>query len=58
MLMKNILKTLKKNMIYPIWKLAINERIFYRFYNFHKFSNNEILSIEEQSCKFFESSFG
>jgi hypothetical protein len=37
-----------------IWKLAINERIFYRFYNFHKFSKNEILSIEEDACKLFE----
>ena len=37
-----------------IWKLAINERIFYRFNDYHKFSRNEILSIEEQSCKLFE----
>ena len=37
-----------------IWKLAINERIFYRFYDFHKFSSDEILSIEEDVCKFFE----
>ena len=28
--------------------------MFYRFYDFHKFSTDEILSIEEQSCKFFE----
>ena len=38
-----------------IWKLAINERIFYRFYDFYKFTDDEILSIEEKSCKFFES---
>ena len=37
-----------------IWKLAINERIFYRFYDFHRFSSDEILSIEEDTCKFFE----
>lgn len=37
-----------------IWKLAINERIFYRFYNFHGFSNNEIMAIEEDACKLFE----
>ncbi len=37
-----------------IWKLAINERIFYRFYNFHRFSNHEILAIEEDACKLFE----
>ena len=49
------LKNFEEKYDIPIWKLAINERIFYRFYNFHKFTNNEILSIEEQSCKFFES---
>lgn len=37
-----------------LWKLAINERIFYRFYDFHKFSRNEILSIIEHACKLFE----
>lgn len=37
-----------------IWKLAINERIFYKFYNFHQFTNQEILAIEEDSCKLFE----
>jgi len=40
-----------------IWKLAVNERIFYRFYNFHKFTPNEILSIDESACRFFESVF-
>ena len=37
-----------------IWKQAINERIFYGFYNFHHFSNNEIMSIDEDACKLFE----
>lgn len=37
-----------------LWKLAINERIFYRFYDFHKFTTTEILSILEQACKLFE----
>lgn len=37
-----------------LWKLAINERIFYKFYNFHKFSTNEILSILESECRLFE----
>ena len=37
-----------------IWKLAINERIFYNFFNFHKFSRDEILSIDEQACRLFE----
>ena len=41
---------------YPInlWLLAHNERIFYRFNQFHSFTNKEILSILEQECKLFE----
>jgi len=38
-----------------LWQLAINERTFYRFNEFYKFSDNQILSILEQECKFFES---
>ncbi len=34
--------------------IAINERIFYRFFTFHKFSRKEILLILEQECKLFE----
>lgn len=37
-----------------LWKLAINERMFYRFFNFHKYSTEEICSIVEQECRFFE----
>jgi len=37
-----------------IWKLILNERIFYNFFNFHDFTYDEVLSIEEQSCKLFE----
>jgi len=37
-----------------LWTLAINERMFYRFFTFHKFSRNEILSILESECKLFE----
>ena len=38
-----------------LWLLAVNERIFYKFNPFYKFSTDEILSIIEQECKFFES---
>jgi len=48
------LESFEKKYDIDLWKLAINERIFYRFYNFHRFSTNEILSIEEKSCKLFE----
>lgn len=37
-----------------LWKLAINERLFYRFNRFHNFKENEILSILEKECRFFE----
>jgi len=39
-----------------IWDFAYSERIFYsKFNKFHKFTENEILSIIEQQCKLFES---
>ena len=37
-----------------LWKLVINERFFYRFNRFYKFSKDEILQILEQECKLFE----
>ncbi|RZD48245.1 MAG: hypothetical protein CXT78_01470 [Thaumarchaeota archaeon] len=37
-----------------LWKLAINERFFYKHNRFYKFSKNEILSIIEQESKLFE----
>jgi len=35
-------------------KLALNERTIYRFYNYHKFSHKEIISILEHETEFFE----
>ena len=37
-----------------LWKLAINERHFYKFNRFYKFTANEILKFLEQECKLFE----
>ncbi|NQV77322.1 MAG: hypothetical protein HQ490_03090 [Lutibacter sp.] len=37
-----------------LWLLTLNERLFYRFNYFYKFTRNEILSILEQECKIFE----
>ena len=34
--------------------MAINERIFYKYNDFYKFKQNEILSILESECKLFE----
>lgn len=49
------LASFEKKYDIDLWKLAINERILYRFYDFHKFTNDEILSILESECKLFES---
>jgi hypothetical protein len=48
------LKYIEKKYDLNLWKLAINERIFYRFYDFHKFSTDEILCILESECRLFE----
>ena len=37
-----------------LWKLALNERIFYQYNQYYNFSDNEILLILEQECKLFE----
>ena len=48
----------EKNNEIDLWKLAINERIFYNYNDFHDFSKNEILSILENECRFFEEVLG
>ena len=50
----NFLKEFENKYDINLWNLALNERIFYRFYDFHKFTDNEILNIEEKSIRFFE----
>jgi len=50
----NYLQSIEEKYDIILWKLSINERIFYRFYNFHNFGKQEIQSIMEQSCKLFE----
>ena len=37
-----------------LWEMAYSERVFGKDNPFHKFKKNEILSIFEQECKFFE----
>ena len=48
------LSNFEKKYNIDLWKLAINERHFYRFNRFYKFSKDEILYFLEQECKFFE----
>ena len=37
-----------------LWKLAYNDRIFYKYNSFYKFTTDEVLFIIEQECKLFE----
>ena len=48
------LKKFEEETQIDLMKLAINERTFYRFYDFHKFSHEEILSILQDEVRFFE----
>ena len=47
------LKKIEEKFGIDLWKIIINDRIFYRFFNFHKFSRNDLLSITEQFAKKF-----
>ena len=48
------LRSIEKKYDLNLWLLAANERIFYDFYDYHKFSENEVLSIIEQECRLYE----
>ena len=48
------LSTIEKKYDLKIWELALNERIFYKFNKFHKFTTDEILCIIEKECRLFE----
>jgi len=37
-----------------LWKIAYSERLFYQYNRFHKFNEQEILTIIEQEAKFFD----
>ena len=44
----NYLQNIEKRYKINLWELAVNERIFYRFNNFYKFTDDEILAILTQ----------
>jgi hypothetical protein len=48
------LKNFEKKYSIDLWQLGFNERIFYYYNKLYKFTQNQILSILEQECKFFE----
>jgi hypothetical protein len=48
------LKNFEEKFEIKLWDIAYSERIFYKHNPFYKFQRDEILSIFEQECKFFE----
>jgi hypothetical protein len=48
------LKSFEKKYNIKLWNLIYSERSFYKFNEYYKFSLNEILSIVEQECRFYE----
>lgn len=48
------LSSFEKSYGINLWKLAINERHFYRFNRFYRFTYDEILQFLEQECRLFE----
>ena len=48
------LEDFEKRYSINIWELGLNERIFYNYNDFYKFSHDEILSILEKECKLYE----
>jgi hypothetical protein len=38
-----------------LWKIAYSERVFYQYNKFHKYTEQEILTIIEQEARFFDS---
>lgn len=48
------LKSFEKKYDINLWLLAYNERIFYRFNDYFRFTEENVLCILEQECKLFE----
>ena len=50
----NYLKSIEEKYKINLWQIALTERLFLHYNKYHIFSRNEILSILESECKFFE----
>ena len=48
------LKSIEEKYDIFLWQIAANERIFYGYYDYHKFVEDEVLSILEQECRLYE----
>lgn len=50
----NYLRSIEEKYGINLWLLAYNERLFYEYNRYYKFSADEVLSIVEQECRLFE----
>ena len=50
----NYLKTIEKKYNINLWLWAYNDRLLFRYNQLYQFSYDEILSITEQTCRFYE----
>jgi hypothetical protein len=50
----NYLAEFEKKYKISIWELAYSDTIFFKYNQYHKFNENEILRIFEKECRFFE----
>jgi hypothetical protein len=50
----NYLKSFEEQYAIRLWKIAYFEKLFLKYNKYHKFSHDEILSLLEDECKFFE----
>lgn len=48
------LKSIEEKYGINLWLLAYNERVFFNYNTFYKFSTNEIMNILEDQCKLYE----
>ena len=48
------LKSIEQKYKINLWKIVYNDRIFFKYNDFYKFTTDEILSIVEQGCRLFE----
>jgi len=48
------LKTLEKKYDFDLWQLIYGDRFFHKYNRFYQFNQNEIFSLIEQECKFYE----
>ena len=50
----NYLKSFEDRYKINLWSITLNDRVFHKYNKFYKFTKNEILSILEKECRFFE----